>query len=131
MTAQLVFQVQIRSGKEKMQAGFCGRFEAAQRRIYIFLARAGERRYAAMLDFGGYGARRFEIAGRGDRETRFENVHAEFFDLPGELQLLLPVHRETGRLLAVTQRRIEDLNRVHGNSFHSASEPRTAQESNL
>ena len=102
-----------------MQAGFCGRFEAAQRRIYILLARAGERRYSAMLDFGGYGARRFEIAGRGDRETRFEDVHAQLFDLPGELQLLLAVHRKTGRLLAVAQRRIENLYRVHGDSFHT------------
>ena len=96
-----------------MQAGFCGRFESAQRRIYVLLARAGERRYAAMLDFGGYGAGGFQIAGRGDREAGFEDVHAELFDLAGEPQLFVAVHGEAGRLLAVAQRRIEDLHGIH------------------
>ena len=46
--AQFVFQVQVRSGEENVQAGFCGRLETAQRRFYVLLARAGQSRYAAI-----------------------------------------------------------------------------------
>ena len=97
-----------------MQAGLCGRLESAQRRFYVVLARAGERRYAAMLDLGGDGAGRFEVAGRGDRKAGFDDVHAELLDLAGESELLVAVHRETGRLFAVAQRGIENLHGIHG-----------------
>src|SRR5579875_562025 len=48
--AQFVFQMQIRSGKEKMQAGLGGGFESFQRGIDIGLYGAGEGRYTAALE---------------------------------------------------------------------------------
>src|SRR5271154_245785 len=110
-----------------MQAGFGGRLESAQGGFYVVLFRAGERRYPAILDFGGHGPGRVQISGRGYGEARFDNIHTELLDLPGELELLLAIHRKTGGLFAVAQRGIENLHVIHGNSFHSASEPRTAQ----
>ena len=96
-----------------MQARLGGRFERAESRIYIFLARAGQSCYAAMLDFGRHGAYGFQVAGRGDGEARFDDVHAELFDLVRKPQLLFAVHGEAGRLFAVPQRGIEDVDPVH------------------
>ena len=128
--SQLVLEVQVGSGEKNMQAGFGGGFEAAQRRIHVLLGRAGEGCYTATFNFSGYGARRVQVAGRGDREARFENVNPQLLDLPGKLQLFLAIHRKAGRLLAVSQGGVENLQHVHGDSFptaHTASETRTAQ----
>src|SRR6185437_14433020 len=128
---QLVFQVQVGRGEKNMQAGFGGRFEAAQRRIHIFLARTGEGCYTAAFDFRSYSARGVQISGRRDREARLENVHAQFLDLAGKLQLFLAIHREAGRLLAVSQGGVENLQYIHGASLpttHTASETRTTQQ---
>ena len=128
--AQLVFQVQVGRGEKNMQAGFCGRFEPAQRSVYIFLARARERGYAAAFNFCGYGARRIQVAGRSDRETRFEDIDAKLFDLVGKLQFFLAIHRKAGRLLAVAQSRVENLHAFPWRllSTHTASETRRAQQ---
>ena len=44
----------------------------------------------------------------GDREAGLDDVHAQPRQLVGDLQLLLHVQRDAGRLLAVAQRRVED-----------------------
>jgi hypothetical protein len=100
-----------------MQAGFCGRLETAQGGVYVVLFRAGERRYGAMLDFGGHGSRGFEVPGRGDREAGFDDVNAELLDLPRELKLFLAMHRKARRLLAVSQSGVKNLDGFHGDSF--------------
>ena len=51
---------------------------------------------------------RLEVARRGDREAGLDHVDAEPRELLGDLQLLLRVQRDPGRLLAVAQRRVED-----------------------
>src|ERR1017187_3419074 len=125
--SQLVFQVQVGSSEEKVQARLCGRLETAQGSIYVVLYLKYKLRYGAMLDFSGHGSRGLQVSGGGNRETRFDDVHAELLDLPRKLQLFLAIHRKAGGLLAVSQRRVEDLNGFHSDSFHSDSEPRKAQ----
>ena len=50
----------------------------------------------------------FEITGRGDRKARLDHVDPEPRELLRDLQLLLRVQRDAGRLLPVTQGRVED-----------------------
>jgi hypothetical protein len=110
---QLVFEVQIRRGEENMQAGLGGGFESSERGIYIFLAGAGERCYARVPDFSGYRACGIEVSRGRNGETRFDNICAEFLDLMGKPQLFLFIHGKARRLLAISQRCIEDLQNVH------------------
>ena len=49
-----------------------------------------------------------EVAGRRRREPGLDDVDAQALERAGDLQLLLDVQRDAGRLLAVAQRRIED-----------------------
>ena len=53
-----------------------------------------------------------EVAGRGDREAGLDHVDAEARELLGDLDLLLRVQRDARRLLAVAQRRVEDVDAV-------------------
>ena len=55
---------------------------------------------------------------RGNRKTDFEDVDPENFQLPGELQLLLRVHREARGLFPVAQGRVEDDQSI---VYHDAS----------
>ena len=51
---------------------------------------------------------RFEVPGRGDREPGLDHVDPQPRELLRDLQLLLGVEADPGRLLAVAQRRVED-----------------------
>jgi hypothetical protein len=53
-----------------------------------------------------------EVAGRGDREAGLDHIDAEARELLRDLDLLLRVQRDARRLLAVAQRRIEDVDPV-------------------
>ena len=68
---------------------------------------AGDDRAADLLRNA---ADRLGVGRRGDREARLDDVHAEQIELTGQQQLLGHPEREPGRLLAVTQRRVEDSN---------------------
>ena len=48
-----------------------------------------------------------EVAVRGDREARLDDVDAHGVEQLGDLDLLLVGHRGAGALLAVAQRRVE------------------------
>ena len=54
-----------------------------------------------------------EVTVGGDREAGFDDVDPEAGELLGDLQLFGDVERDAGRLLAVSQCRVEDLHRVH------------------
>ena len=60
------------------------------------------------LDGAGDLLHGLEVARRGDRKARLDHVDAQPRELLGDLQLLLRVQRDAGRLLAVTQSRVED-----------------------
>ena len=96
-----------------METRHGGRLERAQRRVDIELKGASQRCHAAGLELGCNGANAFEIAVGGDGEAGFDDVHAEKLELAGEAQLLVSIHREARRLLAVAKRGVEDVYRVH------------------
>src|SRR5439155_24071485 len=50
-----------------------------------------------------------EVARRGDREAGFDHVHSEPRQLVGHLQLGFRAHPEAGRLLAVAEGGVEDV----------------------
>src|SRR5207302_3509094 len=60
------------------------------------------------LDVAGDLLYGLEIPWRGDRKARLDHVDPQPGELLGYLQLLLSVQRDTRRLLAVAQRRVED-----------------------
>ena len=55
-----------------------------------------------------------EIAVRGDREARLDDVDAHGVEQFGDLELFLEGHRGAGALLAVAERGVEDQNAVLG-----------------
>ena len=59
---------------------------------------------------------RLEVAVGRDREPGLDDVDAEARELLGDLELLGDVERDAGRLLAVSQGRVEDHHLVHLNS---------------
>src|SRR5688572_25568118 len=62
----------------------------------------------------GHRAHRLVIAIGRNRESRFNDVHAQAIELLSETQLFRRGHAETGGLLAVAKRRIEDLDARDG-----------------
>ena len=64
------------------------------------------------VDRAGDRLDRLEVAGRGDREAGLDHVHAKARELLRDLDLLLDVQRDAGGLLAVAQRRVEDVDPV-------------------
>ena len=79
-----------------------------RRRCRSRCARASEATSGA-LHGGRDGADAFEVAGRRAGEAGLDDVDAEPLELLGDLRLLVRLQRDARRLLAVAQRRIEDL----------------------
>ena len=122
----LCFRVEIGGGEKNVQPGMDGGFDGAEGSVYIFLAGAREGGHFAGADFAGHCADSFQISGRCDGESRFDHVDAELFELARQAKLFFPVHREAGGLLAVAQRGVEDVDRVHGRSYTPPSVERGA-----
>ncbi len=55
---------------------------------------------------------RIEIAGAGNGEPRFDNIHAQTFQCLGHLDFLYGIQLASGDLFAVTQRGVEKINPV-------------------
>ena len=121
---QLVLHVEVAGGDEDVEAGALSILEGLPRRVDIGLLRAVERRDRAAAHVLGHEPDALDLAGRGDREPGLDDVDAEALELAGDLQLLLRVQADAGRLLAITQRGVEDLDVIlvgaHRAPFRSA-----------
>ena len=99
-----------------MNAPALCRPQSIRRPQYVLRAGPGEagddRRVIALPDAFGDRLDAFEIARRGDRETSLQHVHAQLRQRLGHADFFVKVHRKTWRLLAVTQRGIENDNAV-------------------
>ena len=73
-----------------------------------------------VLDAPGDLADRLEIALRGDREARLDDVDAHLVEELGDLELLLEGHGGAGALLAVAQGGVEDQDAVLGGAVWAA-----------
>lgn len=86
----------------------CAVGSSARAGLDVLRLRAGEPADARGAQLGSDLAHGCEIALRRDRETRLDDVDAEFFQRVRHAQLLRPAHGEAGRLLPVAQGRVED-----------------------
>ena len=66
-----------------------------------------------------------------NRKTGFDHVHAKRVELPGQLQLLVHFQRESRRLFAVAQGRVEDDDPVCHGPSHSKLSGRATMQSSL
>src|SRR6185369_10371667 len=105
---QFVFQMDVAGREENVDAGFVGVFEGFGAPVDIFFYRPrqpGNGWRAYLRRYAAYG---FEIAFRSDRETGFQNVDIETFQLARHFQLVFDIHAESGSLFTVAQCRIEN-----------------------
>jgi len=80
---------------------------------HVLLDGAGQSGDTRAPDLAGDQGHRLEVALRGDRKAGLDDVDAHALELAGDLELLGLVHRRAGRLLAVAQRGVEDLDVAH------------------
>ena len=103
------FEVQVGGGDEGVDAAALRRgVQRLAGPVDVVAAAAGQRGDDGRRSSRGDRPHGLGVGLGGDREARFDHVHAERVELPGELQLLGHAQREPGRLLAVAQRRVED-----------------------
>ena len=111
--AQLVLHVQIAGGEEGVNAGIFGHADGFPAAADILFHAAGE---AADLDIVPgllrNGLDGVEISLARGRESGFDNIDAENFELMGDAQLFCVIHGAAGRLLAVTERGIKENNAI-------------------
>src|SRR5258708_18268910 len=88
-------------------------FQSLNGGTYVFFSRARERRNRHVANFLRHFLDRFQVSSRRDRKTCFNHVHIQGGKLPRQANLLRRVHRETRRLLAVTERGVKNAYDVH------------------
>jgi len=106
--------VQRRGGDEGVDARAAGVPDRLPGAIDIGVGRARQASDDRAIGVACDLAHRLEIAFGGDREAGLDDVDAHRLELRGDLQLLLEVHRATGRLLAVAQGGVEDQDGIVG-----------------
>ena len=109
--------MQIGSGEKNVQARLGGGFERTERSIHVFLTGASQCGDATIGNFGGDGAHRIEVARRSDGKAGFDDVDTQRFQLARQLQLFRAMHGKAGRLLAVAQRSVENMNLIQAGSL--------------
>ena len=105
---QLVANVDVARGDERVHAralGIAHRLGGALDVRGVRARQAGDHRAVHLPRDRPY---RLEVTRRRDRESSLDHVHAEPRELLRDLQLLGRVQRDARRLLAVSQRRVED-----------------------
>ena len=109
---ELVLDVDVGGRDEGVDAGALGVLDRVPGRVDVGLVGAREAADHGALDLAGDRLDGLEVAGRGDREAGLDHVDAEAGELLRDLDLLLRVQGDARRLLAVAQRRIEDVDPV-------------------
>ncbi len=114
--SQLVVAVNLGRGAEDVDAAELGGADGLAGAFDVFGRGAGQAADNAFLDDFGDCLDRLEVTLRGDGETGFDNVHAQRFELPGDLQLFVEIECGARGLLAIAECGVED---THG--FHDCS----------
>src|SRR6266436_4973802 len=110
---ELYAEMQIGGSEENVQTGGGRRLQGFHGRIHILFFGASERRNRHGADFLCDFLDRFEVSARRNRKSRFDHIHIQGRQLACQADLLLRVHREARRLLAVTERSVKDAYDVH------------------
>ena len=116
-------------GDEDVDARVARALERLDGRLDVLVVRARERRDDA-VDGLGDGADALPLSRRGDGEPGLDDVHAEPVELACDLDLLGRRQRDSGRLLAVAERGIEDADGVRG-CCHQLDPPRLGESAAL
>ena len=111
---ELVLDVDVGGRDEGVDPRALGILDRAPGGVDVGLVGAGEAADDRALDLARDRLDGLEVAGRGDREAGLDHVDAQPRELLGDLELLLGVQRDPGRLLAVAKRRVEDVDPVLG-----------------
>src|SRR5207302_3642051 len=125
--SQLVLQVNVRGGEERMDAGTLSLFQGFPGPVNVKLTGACECRNHRTADLGRHGLDSIEVTLRSDRETGFEDVHVQALELMRHFQLLLEIHAAAGRLLTVTQSGIENEDLLGHIASETSVEPFTSR----
>ena len=104
--------MQGRGGQEGVDAWIFGALHGFPAAVDIAVHATGEPGHLNVSGLRGDGAHGFEIAGTGGGKARFHDVHAQHFQLMGKAQFFLEIHGGAGRLLAVAQGGVEEINAV-------------------
>ena len=115
---QLVAQMARRNAQAGMDARALGGLERLGCNLDVFVDGTREAAYGALVarDTANLGDT-LEVAGAGDGEARLDNIDVHADELPRDDELFLGVHAGAGRLLAIAQGRIEDVDFPgHGSS---------------
>ncbi len=119
----LVLQMDVRGGDEDVDAGPLGALDGTDGTVNVLLAGPRERQHDGPGHGLGDPPDGLEVALRRRREAGLDDVDAEVLELARDRQLLLHVHGRTRRLLAVAERRVEDLYPVHHRLLSSDGPP--------
>ena len=109
---QLVLAVDGRGGQEDVNPRLLGVLHSLPGAVDVLLVAPGQAADDRAGDLGGDGPHGLEIAHRGDREARLDDIDAQPRKGPGHLELLGQVHARARRLLAVAQGGVEDADPV-------------------
>src|SRR5689334_14420596 len=98
----------VAGGDEGVDARAGGLLDRLPGAVDIAWRGAGKRTDRRALDGAGDLSHGFKVAPGSDGKARLDHVDTQARELQGDLDLLLRVERDPGRLLAVAQGRIED-----------------------
>src|SRR5262245_57486982 len=102
----------VRSSDRSVNSRLGGILHLLPASIDIQFAGTGQAGYGHGANLLGYSLYRFEVAVGRDREPGFDDVHAQSLELARQQEFFLYVHAGAGRLLAISQGSVEDVNAV-------------------
>ena len=111
---QLEFAMDGAGRQENMDARLGRILDRRRRSLDVVDVAPGQAADDRPLDLSRDRLHRLEVARRGDRETGLDDIDAQLGQGMGHLELFGEVHAGAGRLLAVTQRGIEDDQLIRG-----------------
>src|SRR5687767_7403899 len=100
--------MEIRSADAGMDPGAAGVFEGLGGYFNIFLHGTAEAANSSIFNDLCDLVDRFEIARAGDRESGFNNINSEAFQLKGKANFFSCIKFATWHLLAIAQGSVED-----------------------
>ena len=106
--AQLVLAVDGRGCQEDVDPRLLGVFHGLPGAVDVLVVAPRQAADGRAGDLAGNGPDRLEIADRGDRETRLDDIDPQTREHPRHFELLDQIHARARRLLAVAQGRVED-----------------------
>ena len=105
---QLILQVNVRRGHEGMNARVGRLLDGLPGAVDIVRICPGKTRNLATPDLPGDLLDGKEIPLRGNGKSGLDDIHTQFFQLSCDAEFFLQVHAAPRRLLAVSERRVED-----------------------